>query len=361
MNTKATDAAKKLCNTMMRQFPNAAFLPPEGRFFYHQGVFLSGMIKTFEDCGDEKYLDYAKEWVDSIIDKDGNVNSNEPQNWLDDIQPGILLFSLYEKTKDGRYKTALDYFAGILKNWKKNNAGGFWHSNIHPNQMWLDSLYMAGPIMAQYGKFFDKPDFVTEAAKQAVIMYENMKNPKSGLMYHAWDESKREKWADKTTGLSPETWGRAQGWYVVAILDILSFMPKNHPMREKLISIEKELLLNIARYRDEGKKLWYQIVDKGKNKDNWIENSCSFLFITAFARAAQTGILDKHYKQYAKESFESALKNVDINGGDIFIGNICIGTCVYDYGGYVARPTCINDLHGSGAFLLMCSAVSRMD
>ena len=116
MNNKAIDAARSLCDTMMRQFPEAANLPIEGRFFYHQGVFLSGMLRIYELCNDEKYFEYAKRWVDSIIDEKGNINSNEPQNWPDDIQPGILLFPLYRKTGDERYKKALDYLIGIYPN-----------------------------------------------------------------------------------------------------------------------------------------------------------------------------------------------------------------------------------------------------
>lgn len=362
MNNKAIDAARSLCDTMMRQFPEAANLPIEGRFFYHQGVFLSGMLRIYELCNDEKYFEYVKKWVDSIIDEKGNINSNEPQNWLDDIQPGILLFPLYRKTGDERYKKALDYLIGILRNWSKNKAGGFWHSKIHKNQMWLDSLYMGSPIMAEYGASFRFPELIDEAAVQAVIMYENMRDPETGLMRHAWDESKQEKWADKQTGLSPEVWGRAQGWYVVAILDILSFMPEKHPMRERLVAIEKELLQNIMKYRDGKTKLWYQIVDKGDRTDNWIESSCSFLFTAAIARAVEMGILDESCKKFANESFDGAMRNVvSRNDSDLLVENVCIGTCVFDYDGYIKRPKCVNDLHGSGAFLLMCTEIAKIN
>ncbi|MBE7033015.1 MAG: glycoside hydrolase 105 family protein [Ruminococcaceae bacterium] len=361
MRNKAIDTAKMLCDTMIRKFPEAKDLPPERRFFYHQGVFLSGMMNTYELCEEEKYYDYVKVWIDSLVDEDGKINSCEPHNWLDDIQPGILLYPLYKKTGDERYKKALDFLVGILKNWKKNKAGGFWHSNIHPDQMWLDSLYMGSPILAQYAKEFSCPEFWDETAKQAIIMYENMTNPQTGLMLHAWDESKLESWADKETGLSDETWGRAQGWYVVAIMDILSFMPSDHPYRQKLIDIEREILGNIMKYRDEKSKLWYQVVPKGNEKGNWIENSCSFLFITAIAKAVRLGVLDEKYKIYANECFEGALRNIDSDGEDLLINHVCIGTCIFDYQGYIDRPTSVNDLHGTGAFLLMCSEIARIN
>jgi len=361
MRNKAIDTAKKLCDTMIRKFPEAKELPPEHRFFYHQGVFLSGMMNTYELCGEEKYYEYVKEWIDSIVDENGKINSNTPHNWLDDIQPGILLYPFYKRTGEEKYKIALDFLVNILRNWKKNKSGGFWHSNIHPDQMWLDSLYMGSPILAEYGKEFNEPDFFDETAKQAVVMHDNMTDPETGLMFHAWDESKREEWADKETGLSEEIWGRAQGWYVVAIMDILSFMPKDHPYRKKLIDIEREILGNIMKYRDEESKLWYQVVAKGHLDGNWIENSCSFLFITAIAKAVRMGVLDESYKDFANECFEGALRNIDYDGEDLLINHVCIGTCIFDYQGYIDRPTSVNDLHGTGAFLLMCAEIARLN
>lgn len=361
MKEKAVVAAKRLCDTMMRTFPEAAKLPPERRFFYHQGVFLSGMMNTYKLCGDEKYFDYLKAWVDSLIDEDGNITSIEPQDWLDDIQPGILLFPLYERTGDERYKKALDYLIDILVHWKKNKSGGFWHSMIHPDQMWLDSLYMGSPILAEYAKRFERAELLDETVSQAIIMNKNMKDESSGLMFHAWDESKKEAWADKKTGLSDEIWGRALGWYCVAMLEILSFMPSEHPKRQELCEIERELLLSVIKYRDREKKLWYQIVNKGDKADNWIENSCSFLFIAAIAKAIRMGILDESYKDFANESFDGALKNIDADGENLLINHVCIGTCVCDYKEYVSRPTSVNDLHGSGAFLLMCCEIAQIN
>ena len=361
MRNEAISAAVRLCDTMIRKFPDAKELPPEQRFFYHQGVFLSGMMNTYELCGEERYYDYVKAWIDSLVDEHGKINSNTPHDWLDDIQPGILLYPLYKKTKDNKYKIALDFLVNILKNWKKNKSGGFWHSNIHPDQMWLDSLYMGSPILAQYAKEFNCPELWEETANQAIIMYENMTNPETGLMLHAWDESRKEEWADKNTGLSDETWGRAQGWYVVAIMDILSFMPEDHPYRQKLIDIERAVLMNIIKYRDEKSKLWYQIVPKQNEEGNWIENSCSFLFITAIAKAVRLGVLDKSYKNFANECFAGALRNIDSDGEDLLINHVCIGTCIFDYQGYIDRPTSVNDLHGTGAFLLMCSEIARIN
>ena len=343
------------CDTMMRRY-TVEKLPPERHFHYHQGVFLSGMQKIYKVCGKEEYYNYIRDWVNYLIDENGNIDIFDKE-MLDDIQPGILLFDLYERTKDNRYKIALSNMMEILRNWKKNEYGGFWHKEFHPNQMWLDSLYMAGPIQAEYGARFDQPGFIDTAVSQAFIMDEHMENKKNGLYYHAWDASKEIDWANKDTGLSDECWGRALGWYSVAVLDILEFMQSEDPRRERIKAIEAELLKSICKYQDKKTGMWYQVVDKGYRDDNWIETSCSCLFVCAIKRAVSMGIIPLEYEQIAKRGFDGIIRSVHYDGQDLIIDKVCVGTSVCDYKKYIARPTCANDLHGVGAFLLMCAAM----
>ncbi len=357
---KALDIACQMCDTMIRKFPQAKDLPPRGWFHYHQGVFLSGMLETYRLTGCEKYYNYIKSWVDSIIQPDGSIVKYDPTR-LDDIQPGILLFTLYDKTGDERYKKALNTLIGILEKWNKNAKGGFWHKECHPNQMWLDSLYMAGQILTEYANYSGEMKYMDEAVNQAIIMYDNMLKKENGLMYHAWDMSKAETWADAQTGLSPEVWGRAQGWYILSILIILSFMPKSHPKRERLTEIALQLFEPIIKYRDESTKMWYQVVDKGNCAGNWIETSCSCLFTAAIAKAVNNHILGDEYKTYVSECFDAVCSGIGRSGDDVIVNNVCVGTGVCDYEGYIERPTSENDLHGVGAFLLMCTEAAKMN
>lgn len=353
---KALKYACDACDTLMRKF-TVETLPPKKHFHYHQGVFLSGMHKTYKLSKDEKYFNYIRDWVNYIIDENGNIDIFESY-MLDDIQPGILLYDLYRTIGDKRYKIALDYLISILREWKKNQYGGFWHKEIHPNQMWLDSIYMAGPIMAEYGMTFDAPELTEEAADQALIMNEHMLNAKTGLYYHAWDASKEIDWADKETGLSDECWGRALGWYAVATLDIIELMSEDNPKRKKLIEIEAKLLKSIAKYQDEESGMWYQVVDKGDVDGNWLETSCSCLFVNAIKRAVDMGIIDKEYYEVAEKGFLGVEKILKYDGDDLILNGVCVGTGVCDYNKYISRPTCENDLHGVGAFLLMCTAMA---
>ena len=371
MKEKAITTASRVIDTMMRRY-DAPKLPPEKTFLYHQGVFLSGVLKISEQSENEKYYEYVKAWVDSIVDADGKFIMYDESNdeviqpgldkrSIDHIQPGILLFPLFRKTGDDRYKIALEYLMEILKTWKKNKSGGFWHKECHPDQMWLDSLYMGGPIRAEYAHFSNEMSWLDEASAQAIIMYDNMYDEKSGLLLHAWDESKKEGWADKETGLSEEVWGRALGWYVYALLDILDFMDESHKNYKRLLEIEKSLLAKLIDYRDEKTKMWYQVVDKGQREDNWIETSCSCLFTAAIAKAVKKGVLDEHYKAYANECFESIIASLTKEGEDLCVGGVCVGTSVCNYKEYIERPTCTNDLHGVGAFLLMCAAAADIN
>jgi unsaturated rhamnogalacturonyl hydrolase len=182
-----------------------------------------------------------------------------------------------------------------------------------------------------------------------------MTDPKTGLLHHAWDDSKLMPWCDKTTGLSPEFWGRAIGWYAVAVMDILDFIPQDYKRRDEFINAGIDIINALVRFQDEESGLWYQVVDKGGEKGNWLETSCSCLYAYAAAKAVKNGFLHKSYAKYVHRAYEGVIKSLKIKDDDLIISNICIGTGVGDYRFYIERPTVENDLHGMGAFLLMCS------
>ena len=358
-NLTHIEHACMMCDTMMRKFA-APDLPPKHKFHYHQGVFLSGMLSTYKVCGEEKYYEYIKAWVDSIIYPDGSIHDFD-KKMLDDIQPGILLLYLYKRTGDERYAAALKTLMPILREWKRNEAGGFWHKEFLPDQMWLDGLYMAGPLQAEYAAVFDEHGFLETAIEQAYLMKQYMTDKNTGLLFHAWDQSKKEWWADSETGLSSEIWGRALGWYAVAVLDILKFTPQDHPQRQGLVDIEYELLKSVVNYQDDKTGMWFQVVDKINRSDNWVETSCTSLFVYAIARAVEAGILDKSYLSYAQRGYEGIIDNsLEYQNDDALLSGICIGTNVCNYTGYISRPTSTNDLHGVGAFLLMSSQMAAI-
>ena len=350
--------AEAACDTMMKKF-QAKDLPPVGRFHYHQGVFLLGMLRCWEQDRKPEYLRYIKGYIDSQIRPDGSIVEHDPGQ-LDDIQPGILLYTLYDQTGDVRYKKALDTLVGDIAIFKRNSEGGLWHKSNLPDQMWLDGLFMGGPIAVEYASRFGRKEFFDSVALQAKLMARHNRDPKTGLLLHGWDGSRQAPWADAETGCAPEIWGRALGWYVTATMDILDFLPAEHPDRPELIRIFTDLIARLVRYQDRSDGRWYQVVDKGDRPDNWLENSCSCLFVYAIAKGVRGGFLDKKYLANAWKGYEGVTRSLtfDQNGG-VEIGNVCIGTGIGDYAFYIARPTSVNDLHGVGAFLIMCDEMNR--
>ena len=279
------DYAKQSCDTMMRTY-EAAKLPPVGHFHYHQGVFLSGMLHVYQLVKDRRYEAYIKDWVDSVIGRDGTIKGFE-EGSLDDIQPGILLLYLYEKFGEVKYKTAIETLIGYINKWKTNARGGFWHKEHLPNEMWLDGLYMAGPFMAEYAEKYSMPALWDLVVKQALLMHENMTDSKTGLMYHAWSS------------------------------------------------------------------------DKAAIAGNWPEISCSSLYVYALSKAIRMGLMDASYLKYVKKGYEGVIGSLEFDGEELHVVGVCIGTGVCTYQGYIERPTSCNDLHGVGAFLLMCAEVER--
>jgi unsaturated rhamnogalacturonyl hydrolase len=178
----------------------------------------------------------------------------------------------------------------------------------------------------------------------------------TGLLYHAWDDSREAGWADKETGLSPEFWGRAIGWYAAAVMDILDYIPHEHKRRREFSHAAYEILSALVRFQDYETGLWFQVVNKGDHKDNWFETSCSCLYTYAIAKALKKGTLPKFYSTNLHKGYQGIIKSLKFEGENLIVPNICVGTGVGDLQFYFDRPTVENDLHGMGAFLLMCTA-----
>ena len=294
------------CDTMMRRFAPAE-LPPVGRFHYHQGVFLSGMVETWRLSGEDMLLAYVRGWVDSIVNAYGDVQNFNPGQ-LDDLEPGCLLFPLYEATRDARYKTAMETILYFYEHFPKNSLGGFWHNCMGRDQMWLDGLYMAGPFIAQYAHTFNRPDLLDLVVLQAELMETLTRDPKTGLWYHAVDLLKRHDWADPETGCSPEFWGRAMGWVPVALLNEMDFMDTAH--RQTLSRITRDLLLALLPWQDIETGLWYEVVNKGDQPGNWLETSCSCLYAAALCKAIRTGVLNPSHTAAAQKAVAGVIRRL---------------------------------------------------
>lgn len=358
--TTPIEYAKAACDTIMQKF-SAEELPIVGKFHYHQGVFLSGMEMTYLECGEEKYNQYIKRWVDSIINSDG-VITNYDSETLDDLQPGILLYRLSETTNDARYEKAIQAIKKDFDVYEKNKYGGFSHKKGRcTGQMWLDGFYMGSPFLAMYGKKYNDMSCFDVIYTQMRLMWEHCRDEKTGLLYHAWDSLKTAAWADRESGCAPCFWGRAMGWYVVALCNILDYAPADWEHRAEFISNIRECAAALAKYADEGTGCWYQVLDRTDDPENWIELSCSSLFTYFLSMAICRGYIDeKLYAPVVKKAYSGILGFIKTNpDGTVDVPRVCIGTGVGDYRFYLDRPTVTNDLHGAGAFVLCCNAYNE--
>jgi unsaturated rhamnogalacturonyl hydrolase len=246
-------------------------------------------------------------------------------------------------------------FRERFNTYPRTKEGAFWHGTTRQWQTWLDGIFMSMPLLVRYGQTFDDRQYANdEAAKQILLYAKHLNDPKTGLMYHAYDESGQQPWADPVTHHSAEFWGRAMGWYGMAIIEVLEIMPKDHPQRPQLIAQLNQLVKAYAKYQDPETGLWFEVVNRGELTDNWLETSSSAMYTYTVSRAVERGYAGKDYEKVAQKGYRGVLASITRNpDGTIAMPNICEGTNVGDLAFYLARARHTNDLHGLGAFLIM--------
>jgi unsaturated rhamnogalacturonyl hydrolase len=343
---------------------------PKAKWAYETGVFLKGLEAVWMRTGDAKYFHFMKDVIDSYLEPDGTIKTYKLEEYsLDNINCGKLLLTLYQETKEEKYRKAAFLLMKQLENQPRTREGGFWHKQIYPFQMWLDGIYMASPFIVRFGQMFDRPAGFDDAANQIIWIESHTRDNRTGLLYHGWDESRSQEWADPVTGCSKSFWGRAMGWYAMGIVDTLEFLPRTHPRRAALIDILGRLSRALATYQDGKTGLWYQVVDQGKRDKNYLEASASSMFVYAMAKGVRMGCLDKKYASVARKGYEGLINNlIKIEpDGTVSLTQICAvgglggpqkrdGSFAY----YVSEPIVVNDLKGVGAFLMASMEIDQL-
>src|SRR5437016_9129639 len=241
---------------------------PTGESFkgwgYAKALYLYGEYLVYLRTKDKRYLDHIQSWVDQHLDERGTINRQI--NSLDYIMPGNLLLILYKETKEEKYKLAAQNIRRVFDTYPRTKDGGFWHANIPSRawQLWADGVFMSLPFLARYGEMFGESKYTNaEVVKQMLIYHQHLNDPATGLLWHAYDESGAQPWANPTTHQSAYHWCRAIGWFGMTLIDLLEILPKNHPQRNALIRIVQQLGAAYEKYQDPQTGLWYQVVDKG--------------------------------------------------------------------------------------------------
>jgi unsaturated rhamnogalacturonyl hydrolase len=325
--------------------------------------------KVAEATGEARYLRFVSDWIDHFVQADGTIRSYRADEYnIDQINAGKLLFGALERTGDARYRKALALLREQLRTQPRNNSNGFWHKQIYPYQMWLDGIYMAGPFLAEYGFRFEEPDTLDDVIHQMMLIEERTRDEKTGLLYHAWDESKQQRWSDPITGRSQYFWGRAVGWYVMAIVDVLDFLPREHAYRQDLIAILDQTAAALIRVQDKATGLWFQILDLPERTGNYLEASASAMFVYSFAKAVREGYLAQDYLLSARRAYHGLLQNlIKIDSqGLLTLERVCGGAGLggepyrdgsFEY--YVTEKIIPNDPKGVGPFILAALEIEQ--
>lgn len=335
---------------------------------YKTGLLLTAFDKLYKSTSNQVYFDYIQTFADTLIDASGNIRGYKKDAYnIDFINSGKILFSLYDNIKDERYLTAMKSLRSQLEKQPRTLSGGFWHKKIYPNQMWLDGLYMGAPFYSKFNTTFEKGNKLDDIAFQFELIWEHTIDKETGLLYHAWDESKQIDWADKETGQSPNFWSRSMGWYLMALVDVLDDFPENHPKREVLILYLNELSKSLVKFQDDS-GLWYQVTNMGTREGNYLEASGSCMFTYAFAKGVRKGYLPEEFFQFAIKAFEgivNELIQVDVDG-EVHITQVCgsagLGGNPYRDGSfdyYINEPIKIDNLHGTAPFILAANEINR--
>jgi unsaturated rhamnogalacturonyl hydrolase len=335
------------------------------KYCYELGLILKALEAVWRINGDRRIFDCIKAGMDRFVGEDGTIQGYDAGEMnLDYINPGKILLLLYKETGAEKYKKAANLLRMQVEKQPRTNSGGFWHKRIYPHQMWLDGVYMSSPFYAEYASLFQEPEAFDFIVKQVSLLWEHARDPKTGLLYHAWDESRGMKWSSDATGCSPNFWGRAIGWYYMALVDLLDSFPEGHPGRERLTGILRELSAAIAAVQDAGSGVWFQVLDMKEKKGNYMEASASCMYVYSMAKAVRKGYLDRSFPETVEKGFAGILKQFAENDEKDYIDlkNVCavagLGGYPYRDGSfeyYVREPRVTNDYKGYGPFILACT------
>ena len=336
---------------------------------YTPTLMARAFVELYNETGDTTYLNHAQRFADQFIGEDGAILTYKQSLYnMDRIQGGNFLILLNEINPQPQYLTAIETLRDQLRNQPRTAEGGFWHKQVYEHQMWLDGLFTGTTFYARYAAWKPEPEAWSDIANQFLTVDKHTRKA-NGLNHHGWDESRQMAWSDSVTGCSAETWGRAEGWYVMALVDVLELMPEDQPERPELIAILNRVMKALMAVQDKDTHLWYQVPDKGDQEGNYIESTCSAMYCYAMAKGVRIGVLDKNYKKEAQQVLEGlkAHKIVTNEDGTLSLIDCCAvaglggnpfrdGT--YDY--YIHERIRKDDPKGVAPLILACLELHRI-
>ena len=339
------------------------------KWSYDFGVVWRGMEMLYSLTHIKKYADYIADALDPLVSQDGTVAGYiQEEHNLDYLCNGRQLILLYQQTGQEKYLRAVRYLRSQLDTQPRTSDGGFWHKRIYPFQMWLDGQHMAIPFYIQAESLLDgRMEAYTDAAKQLILAWEHTLNPDTGLPCHGWDEKKTQMWADSVTGRAAHAWGRAVGWYMVALVDSLELLPEGVPGKDRVLEILNTLSQKLLAIREDN--VWMQVLDAPDRMGNYPESSGSCLICYALLKGARLDYLPGKTAAEAQTSFESIQRHFvgQMKNGEYFVAKCCQGAGLggssgrdgsFDY--YISENVNSHDLKATGAYIQAACEEQRL-
>jgi unsaturated rhamnogalacturonyl hydrolase len=294
------------------------------RWHYVEACIMKAYFDSYAQNGNEDDYAFVKKFIDSLFDTKGNIPEINPAYYsIDQIRMASVLLTLYRKGKDEKYKRVMDSIYNQLKTYPRTPSGNFWHKENYPNQVWLDGLFMGQPFYVEYIRDFETVKDYSDTLKQFENARRNIFDEKKKLYLHAIDESRQMFWCDKTTGLSPNVWGRAVGWLVMALVDVLEILENENVSTDILTSMLRETIDGMLPHQDKS-GLWFQVVDMESNPENYLETSGTSMLAYAILKGVRKGYLAADYQQYGKKAFDGVVaKYLRESEGEMLLGGIC--------------------------------------
>lgn len=345
------------------------------RWDYAAGLFAWSLLQLNAATRDPRYEIYAEDAIGPLIAPDGTIRGYHMDEYqLDALMPGRAVLALGRITHDDKYNNAAAILRRQLDTQPRTPDGGFWHKQRYTNQMWLDGVYMAEPFYAEYAKLGDPSGAsFDDIAKQIELIDEHTYDPRTGLNYHAWDAARVQPWANPVTGCSSNFWARGEGWYAMALVDLLDDFPPDHPARAQILTILQKTMAGIARWQDRKTGLWWQVMNQGGRPGNYREATASAMFVYALAKSVNRGYLPAGYAKVARKGFAGIVKYLitDDGNGQWSLANCCSVAGLGfknaagrprdgSFGYYVSEPVVKNDLKGVGPFILAGIEVQKL-
>jgi unsaturated rhamnogalacturonyl hydrolase len=338
---------------------------------YTHGLMMLAHQKIAEQAGQDKFFDYAKDFADFMISEDGTIKTYKKTDYnIDRVNPGKFLINLYKETGEEKYRLAIEELRDQMRHHPRTTEGGFWHKKVYPHQMWLDGLYMGSPFLAKYAVEFDEPALFDDVVNQFRLINKYTWDEQEKVFYHGWDESREQKWADPQTGLSPHAWGRAMGWLSMALVDVLDYIPEEHPGRAEVLKVVQNMAVAIETHQDAESGVWWQVLNLGGREGNYLEASASSMFTYFLLKASKKGYIDQRYMQVAQRGYKGILENFikENKDGSVSLTQVCavagLGGDPYrdaSYEYYINEPRRDNDPKGVGPFIMASLEIEALN